>query len=211
MPAAFLILSSLQPLGLHWLCAIVSGAPFTLLLLPFSTPLPFPHPSPSLFLYFYPSFYRFIWFFSMGKIQKTPFSNDFLLLFNIQTTHADTRTPPPLPTPRGGAGNVSAPPAAQPSSVFSNFFELSPPHELYWPPSSASSLCVHPTVWTITLHSIPKTSLWDCAMLADVIGFSFFLFCLLLIIGDNSLRYKLKKNNKKKEEKKTNKKEKKNT
>lgn len=56
--------------------------------------------------------------------------------------------------------------------------------------------CVHPTVWTITLHSIPKTSLRLCN--ASWYDWIFLFVCLLLIIGDNSLRYKSKKRTKKK-------------
>lgn len=55
--------------------------------------------------------------------------------------------------------------------------------------------CVHPTVWTITLHSIPKTSLRLCN--ASWYDWIFLFVCLLLIIGDDSLRYKSKKNKKK--------------
>lgn len=67
MPAAFLILSFLQPVGLHWLCAIVLGAPFTLLTSPFFL---YPHPTFLSFSLYNPSRSRSIWFFSMGKIKK---------------------------------------------------------------------------------------------------------------------------------------------
>lgn len=67
MPAAFLILSFLQPVGLHWLCAIVLGAPFTLLTSPFFL---YPHPTFLSLSLYNPSRSRSIWFFSMGKIKK---------------------------------------------------------------------------------------------------------------------------------------------
>lgn len=120
MPAAFLILSSLQPVGLHWLCAIVLGAPFTLLTRPSFYP---PH---LLSLSIPPSLScsRSIWFFSMGKIQKTPFflNDDF---FCCRLT-SKPRTPTHAPPPRGGVGSVYAPSAAQPSSVFLNFLNFHP-------------------------------------------------------------------------------------
>lgn len=140
MPAAFLILSSLQPVGLHWLCAIVLGAPFTLLTSPSFSPLPSP------FLYLYPppslSRSRSIWFFSMGKIQKLHFLM-MIFFFCCCRLTSKPRTPAHAPPPRGGVGSVYAPSAAQPSSVFLNFLNFHPLMNFIdlLPPSPTPLLC----------------------------------------------------------------------
>lgn len=116
MPAAFLILSSLQPVGLHWLCAIVLGAPFTLLTSPSFSP-----PSPHLFSM--PLLLSLHLIFLDGKDSKTPFSNDDFFCCCLTSK---PRTPAHAPPPRGGVGSVYAPSAAQPSSVFLNFLNFHP-------------------------------------------------------------------------------------
>lgn len=184
MPAAFLILSFLQPVGLHWLCAIVLGAPFTLLTPPPPLSL-YPHPT-SLSLY-NPSRSCSIWFFSMGKIKKLHFSNDDFFCCCLTSK---PRTPTHAPPPCSGVGSVYAPSAAQPSSVLLNFLNFHPLMnfiDLLPPPPTpllCSSNCLDDNS---PFH--PQKPLWDCAMLADMIGFFLFV-CLLLIIGDSSLRYK---------------------
>lgn len=88
-----------------------------------------------------------------------------------------------------------------------NFIDLLPPPS----PPPPTPFCVHPAVWTITLHSIPKTSLRLCnASWYDWIYYFFFVcVCLLLIIEDTSLSWKRTKRMKGLKKKKILKKEKK--
>lgn len=191
MPAAFLILSFLQPVGLHWLCAIVLGAPFTLLTSPFFL---YPHPTFLSLSLYNPSRSRSIWFFSMGKIKKKPpFSNDDFFCCCLTSK---PRTPTHAP-PRAVVWGVfthrqlrSHPLSSWTFWTFTPSWTLLTFFLLLLPP-----FCVHPTVWTITLHSIPKTSLRLCN--ASWYDWIFLFVCLLLTIGDSSRSYKSKKNKKK--------------
>lgn len=134
------------------------GAPFTLLTCPSSF-----YPSPHLFslsLFPLPLSLSLHLIFLDGKDSKTPFSNDDFFCCRLTSK---PRTPTHAPPPRGGVRSVYAPSAAQPSSVFLNFLNFHPLMnfiDLLPPPPTP--FCVHPTVRTITLHSIPKTSLRLC-------------------------------------------------
>lgn len=102
------------------MCAIVLGAPFTLLTSPSFYPLP------HLFLSFYPPLPLSLslhLIFLDGKDSKTPFSNDDFFCCCLTSK---PRTPTHAPPPRGGVGSVYAPSAAQPSSVFLNFLNFHP-------------------------------------------------------------------------------------